>query len=391
MISDTNFAGRSGFYWWQGVVEDRIDPEKLGRLKIRIFGSHSKDKSFVKTEDLHWAYPIQSLTSAAKNGLGNSPTGPLPGTWVFGFYHDADDMQEPIVLGTMSGVPQDAPNNAIGFNDPRDSEGTPEKLINAPRKILTRVYKKDGTGSILTPESKASSYPRESHPLGCIIGESDTNRIARAEKINDTILQVISDNIDTLVPIAFGGTWNEPNIWYNGAYPFVHVYESESGHITVTDDTPHYEGALQWDRTGTFTQIQTDGSKIEKIVSDNYTIILKDNHIHVMGNEHERVDHRLSISVGGNWDVEVKGNINITSHQNINVVCDGDMSVKVAGSLDVEVAGNTTAKCQGNLAVQSGANADIRTAGSMEINCGGIFDVHAADIIFNGRSELLPE
>ena len=39
-----NYMGRSGFVWWQGVVEDRKDPLKLGRCRVRILGFHSEDK-----------------------------------------------------------------------------------------------------------------------------------------------------------------------------------------------------------------------------------------------------------------------------------------------------------------------------------------------------------
>ena len=30
MITDKNFAGRNGFFWFTGVVEDRHDPQYLG-------------------------------------------------------------------------------------------------------------------------------------------------------------------------------------------------------------------------------------------------------------------------------------------------------------------------------------------------------------------------
>ena len=32
----TKNLGAEGFSWWFGVVEDREDPQKLGRVKVRI-------------------------------------------------------------------------------------------------------------------------------------------------------------------------------------------------------------------------------------------------------------------------------------------------------------------------------------------------------------------
>ena len=43
MITDKNFLGRNGFMWFTGVVEDRIDPEYLGRVKVRCI-LHTDDK-----------------------------------------------------------------------------------------------------------------------------------------------------------------------------------------------------------------------------------------------------------------------------------------------------------------------------------------------------------
>ena len=31
--------------WWIGVVEDRVDPEHLGRCRVRIYGYHSVEKN----------------------------------------------------------------------------------------------------------------------------------------------------------------------------------------------------------------------------------------------------------------------------------------------------------------------------------------------------------
>ena len=36
--------GQDGFVWAIGVVEDRFDPEKLGRVRVRWLGYHTEDK-----------------------------------------------------------------------------------------------------------------------------------------------------------------------------------------------------------------------------------------------------------------------------------------------------------------------------------------------------------
>ena len=65
MITDKNFLGRNGFMWFTGVVEDRIDPEYLGRVKVRCIGRHTDDKLQLPTADLPWAQVVLPVTSAA--------------------------------------------------------------------------------------------------------------------------------------------------------------------------------------------------------------------------------------------------------------------------------------------------------------------------------------
>ena len=39
-----HFMGMDGFVWFTGVVEDRDDPDQLGRVRVRILGYHTEDK-----------------------------------------------------------------------------------------------------------------------------------------------------------------------------------------------------------------------------------------------------------------------------------------------------------------------------------------------------------
>lgn len=104
----TNFSsnGDPNFYWWFGVVEDRDDPLCMGRLKLRILGYHTDDKEKLPTEDLPWAMPIQPAISAGTSGIGWSPTGPVEGTWCWGFFMDGEEGQLPAYVGTIAAAPQ---------------------------------------------------------------------------------------------------------------------------------------------------------------------------------------------------------------------------------------------------------------------------------------------
>ena len=130
---------KDGFNWWIGVVEDRMDPEKQGRCRVRIFGYHTDSKELLPTKDLPWAIPIQPITSAAISGIGSSPLGPVEGSWVIGFFLDGEDCQQPAIFGTIASK---AAKQA--FNQSQEPA-----LVTNPNDGLLR----DGSGNIVTDSS----------------------------------------------------------------------------------------------------------------------------------------------------------------------------------------------------------------------------------------------
>ena len=111
------FMGKDGFTWFVGCVEDRNDPERLGRVRVRCLGYHTEDKSKIPTEDLPWASVMSPTTSPSMNGLGETPSFLVPGSWVVGFFTDSQTMQEPIVMGTLPGKNSTQGDKTKGFTD----------------------------------------------------------------------------------------------------------------------------------------------------------------------------------------------------------------------------------------------------------------------------------
>jgi hypothetical protein len=103
--------------WFTGVVEDVNDPLQIGRVRVRCFNYHTPNTFDIPTEDLPWATCILPVTSASTSGIGCSATGLLQGSWVFGFFRDGSEMQDPVVLGSIPSVSSPV-DSANGFSDP---------------------------------------------------------------------------------------------------------------------------------------------------------------------------------------------------------------------------------------------------------------------------------
>ena len=218
--------GQEGLIWFLGVVESRDDPDKLGRVKVRIFDLHTQNKALMPTDQLPWATIMMPAFHPSFNKVGLSPTGLIVGSTVIGFFLDGNDANQPVIMGTIHGI-QD--NN---------------------------VQKHD------VPDT--------------------------AREINN-----ISKSYDAM----------EPESSYGTRYPFNKVFNTERGHVIEIDDTPDKERIHIYHRSGTYSEINSEGRKVDKVVNDHYEITLGNKTVHIKGN--------VNILVDGTYTLESKGNMTI--------------------------------------------------------------------------------
>ena len=70
-----------------GIVEDRNDPEQLGRVRVRAHGVHTSDTEKLPTSALPFMIPVQDITTPSISGIGTSPTGLVPGSQAVSYTH----------------------------------------------------------------------------------------------------------------------------------------------------------------------------------------------------------------------------------------------------------------------------------------------------------------
>lgn len=166
-----NYLGQDGFIWFKGVVESRDDPLKVGRLKVRIFGWHNDSIDEQPTESLPWSHPIIPLDH------GKNTIGPTEGTWVFGFFSDAENAQQPYIIGVIPGMNESkAPSldERTGHQDLRPDDILKGHQQPYPPDFENTIQSQDGTGTTITEYAIKSRYPDDK-----ILREPDTSRFAR--------------------------------------------------------------------------------------------------------------------------------------------------------------------------------------------------------------------
>lgn len=590
---------------YTGVVENRMDPLKLGRCQVRIHGLHTHNKSTLPTSDLPWAYPLQSIDSAAISGIGRAPVGVVEGTVVMLVFRD-QDQQQPIMIGSIGGIPQeegrvDTDQPPLMFNESSPttpaaevpvtsptgesilqsndgtavttSDGTPVTTTSSipgtdfgPRegsnvKIdgkcfqginavaaamdsmgITETYARaailgiiggecdwvpqkeaygysrsrikevftwmsdadadtysswkgsredffrfvygpttrsgknlgnkdpeDGakyygrgfiqlTGAynyaryaklsgvdilgnpdlindytqgaqvavayfkdrvklaqndpgyfdaacsavgfnvpnikakkqayykyFLLGDEKASKVPQEvltnavvgsqpttvktaptglpldrqqhivlgfrdpnmKYPLRELINEPDTNRLARG-RVEGTSVQTRDNTRVTDVPTADRGEWNQPPIPYNSKYPFNRMFASESGHLQEFDDTPDNERINWMHRSGTFTEVDSNGTQVNRIIGDGYEIVDRNGYVYVRGAYNITSEGFTTILVNADAHIRVAGHTQLDFEQDVDMNISRDFNLNVGGNWITTVGGKQDTVVVGN-------------------------------------------
>jgi len=338
----SEFMGKNGFQWFVGVVEDRKDPKTLGRLRVRCLGYHTEGIDKLPTSDLPWAHVMNPITSATVSGIGQSPLGAVEGTWVVGFFQDGSDAQQPIVIGTLPGVPSELPDTSSkkGFQDAVNGVYPKYKETDVNR-LAVNAKSVDSSGRSADVETNPhSSLTIRKADRTTSIGRADFNEVDLTRAILGSPVTLAGDD---------GTAFNEPVTPYNAQYPYNHVYESEAGHIREIDDTPGAERIHERHSSGTGYEIHPKGDKVTRVKSDNYTLTTGDDFAHIKGNSSTTTDGGVRVFVNadgatedGHYTIEVGNNANVNiqvNKGNVNVVTsEGDINLKSAKNIHMEAS-----------------------------------------------------
>ena len=346
-----NFMGRNGFTWFVGVVEDRNDPKYLGRCRVRCLGLHTDNLEKLPTADLPWAHPMNPITSATISGVGQTPLGPVEGTWVVGFFSDGGEAQTPILMGTLPGVPSYL--SADNMNGDKQTIGFLDPLGNYPK------YKDETDINRLAVNAEDNPHPT------LTLRKADRDLAVGVANVDATT--VVDDTVDA----DDGKFWDEPETSYNAKYPHNHVYETEGGHLREYDDTVGAKRIHERHASGTGYEIGDDGTKVTRVKKDNYTIVTADDYVHIQGDSKGTYDKGLRVKVnatgeeGNNYNIEVGAKSNVTievQDGDINLISQlGDVNLKAGKNMNIDVAQALNIKVGGAITETSKSKTESAT------------------------------
>ena len=435
------FQGKDGYIWWNGVVEDRKDPLMIGRCRVRILGWHTPNKAELPTDMLPWAQVLMPITSASQTGAGHTPVGPVEGTWVMGFYRDGELAQEPVMVGTLPGIPENYAQQNTGFNDPRldvpdadkhvvtkqggaKSGGGAISLVGwpFPPKELKGAAGKEVTIIEYTNEQRQDLAGKSLYPRN--LNEPTTSRYARGEgddsskvetegifalknknlgkgKISSLFLP--STNLEKNVPSAAVDdptpifsitdiTVNEvqdiqqaPSP-YAAVYPFNHAYESESGHLIEVDDTPTKERLHWYHRSGTFTEFHPKGIRTDRIAAHHYHMVLGNSETIISGLQ-KRIIENESFTDYAKSKHQSLGNDFVVTSDNGDIILGATAGHAVIAAKHVVIDGGSTMTLNAPLITRINKTATDTIKGNYSLSAQGGYNLQSGKLTLGSMGE----
>lgn len=196
------------------------------------------------------------------------------------------------------------------------------------------------------------SDPTATYPTAEYKNRSDTNKLATGD-VNGTVVQKKNDERMIGAKLPGDSSWSQPESPYKGEYPYNKVTQTEQGHIIEIDDTPGAERLHIYHTSGTFIEIDSNGSVVKRTKGSGYEIIDKNGYISIAGKADISINGSCNIFVGNDANIEVEGDTNITCHNDVTAQAGGNFRMSAVESFSIR-SSNVFIEADNELNVLSG-------------------------------------
>jgi len=283
-----------------GVVEDSHDLTNSGRVRVRAFGIHpprdaDSTEDSVPMDYLPWATVLDGT-------YGASPIIPSVGDWVFGFFIDGTEAQQPIIIGRLPGMNLSFP---AGSGEPGEDGYTPPEAIHTWGEPHQHRY--------VTGEDAG-------------MGQANVQRTYQR------------NNIET----ADGSTFSEPPVMMPETNFNNRVVKSKDGDNFIvlgsSEDGEAGDYFLISHSSGSVVQIDANGTVFIKAFGDKYNSTEGCEATNVQGSSDTNIQEDYTLKVGKTGTIKIQGNLdiecndfNVRAARNVNIHAGMKTNISGAG------------------------------------------------------------
>ena len=226
---------------------------------------------------------------------------------------------------------------------------------------------------------KGFTDPNANYPTKEYAGISETNKLAQGDA-RGTVVQEKNSNRMKGAKLPGGEAWDEPESAFRGAYPYNKVTQTESGHIIEVDDTPGSERLHIYHRSGTYIEIDANGSVVRRTRGSSYEIIDRNGKISIAGRADISVNGACNIFVGNDANIEVEGDTNITCYNDITAQAGGKFNLSAvdefnitSGNVNIEAYYTMNQKAT-TLNMHTKENVHMRSNADIKVQATNLYD-----------------
>lgn len=179
--------------------------------------------------------------------------------------------------------------------------------------------------------------PDAVYPTKEYAGKSETNLLAQGDARGTVVLEKNKNRMKE-AKLPGGTSWSQPESPYQAEYPYNKVTQTESGHIIEIDDTPGAERLHVYHKSGTFIEIDSNGSVVKRAAGSSYEIIDKNGKIAIAGRADISINGECNIYVGNDANIEVDGDTNIVCHNDITAQAGGTINLSAREEINITSA-----------------------------------------------------
>ena len=393
-----------------GVVEDRADPLKIGRVRVRVRGYHTDDKTKIATPDLPWSHVIMPVTSGALGFAENHAL--TEGTEVFGMFRD-EDMQDFVVMGIQHGITQDGYNEGIddkllqrrvdfGFNDPRrekvshyDKTSDGLNPPQSPQRGNTIASSLETSPHLpkylfITGDWGHLAYDKQEFKDSEKLKTNDDGSIKpyypldipQAENINASDVNRFSASDSFTDPKDFGKNYRGAPLYRdfsNARHSGLDVFFKASGEGTTSNSkeygvepgifsiaNPQYPyNHATYTESGHLFELD-DTRKFERVSlqhragtyfewqpnGDAHNRVVGNNYTLIFGDDFVHIQGECNIYVAGDADIAADGNIHVEANKKLRI--DGYDDISIHGRKDIDIKADKIMKLTAKKIIENG-------------------------------------
>lgn len=262
---------------------------------------------------------------------------------IYGVHDDtANTPNAELPWATVLTPPQSASSNQVGITPLGILEGS----------IVFGFFADGNEGQLPMILGSLAGIP------GNDVNKHDVAKLARED--NDLAIAKSNSRVS-------GDLVTEPTSPYAAKYPFNKVMRTERGHTIEIDDTENQERLHLYHRTGSYTEIDRTGRRVDKIVGDRFEVTVRNNNVYVGG--------ECKLEVRGDTKVLIKGSAAITVERNTDIRSYGPITMKsdasitfTAPRIDLNPGSKTTVMSPGEAMPSSEVPGKAEYAGFIQPN-----------------------